>query len=88
MLTGHNRGTAETIAKETGVDEVYAVLLPTDTVAKVEELVAKYGTVAMIGDGVNAAPAMGRATMGLAMGAISTTAAHRDGRHNSHVSSR
>jgi Cd2+/Zn2+-exporting ATPase len=75
MLTGDNRGTAEAIAKETGVDEVYAELLPADKVAKVEALVAKYGTVAMIGDGVNDAPAMGRATIGLAMGAIGTDAA-------------
>ena len=75
MLTGDNRGTAEAVAAETGVDEVYAELLPADKVAKVEELVAKYGSVAMIGDGVNDAPAMGRATFGIAMGAIGTDAA-------------
>ena len=73
MLTGDNRGTAEAIAWETGVDEVYAELLPADKVTKVEELVGRYGTVAMIGDGVNAAPAMGRATIGLAMGASAAT---------------
>lgn len=75
MLTGDNRGTAEAIAAETGVDEVYAELLPADKVAKVEELVRKYGRVAMLGDGVNDAPAMGRATVGMAMGAIGTDAA-------------
>lgn len=75
MLTGDNRGTADAIAKETGVDEVHAELLPGDKVTKVEELVAKYGAVAMIGDGVNDAPAMGRATVALAMGAIGTDAA-------------
>ena len=75
MLTGDNRGTAEAIAKETGVDEIHAELLPEDKVTKVEELVARYGAVAMIGDGVNDAPAMGRATVALAMGAIGTDAA-------------
>jgi Cd2+/Zn2+-exporting ATPase len=75
MLTGDNRGTADAIARETGVDEVYAELLPADKVAKVEELVTKYGSVAMVGDGVNDAPAMGRATVGLAMGAVGTDAA-------------
>ncbi len=75
MLSGDNRGTADAIARETGVDEVYAELLPEDKVAKIETLVAKYGTVAMIGDGVNDAPAMGRATIGIAMGAIGTDAA-------------
>ncbi|MFO0850762.1 MAG: heavy metal translocating P-type ATPase [Gemmataceae bacterium] len=75
MLTGDNRGTAEAIARETGVDEVHAELLPGDKVTKVEELVGKYGAVAMVGDGVNDAPAMGRATVALAMGAIGTDAA-------------
>jgi Cd2+/Zn2+-exporting ATPase len=75
MLTGDNQGTAKAIAEATGVDEVYAELLPADKVMKIEELVAKYGTVAMIGDGVNDAPAMARATFGLAMGAIGTDAA-------------
>jgi Cd2+/Zn2+-exporting ATPase len=75
MLTGDNRGTAEAIARETGVDEIHAELLPEDKVRMVEELVGKYGTVAMIGDGVNDAPAMGRATIGMAMGAIGTDAA-------------
>lgn len=75
MLTGDNRGTAEAVSGETGVDETYAELLPADKVAKVEELVAKYGQVAMIGDGVNDAPAMARATFGIAMGAIGTDAA-------------
>ncbi len=75
MLTGDNQGTAEAIARETGVDEVHAELLPADKVAAVEALVAKYGRVAMVGDGVNDAPAMGRATLGIAMGAAGSDAA-------------
>jgi Cd2+/Zn2+-exporting ATPase len=75
MLTGDNRGTADAVASETGVDEIHAELLPDDKVRKVEELVARYGSVAMVGDGVNDAPAMGRATIAMAMGAIGTDAA-------------
>lgn len=75
MLTGDNRGTAEAIARETGVDEFHAELLPADKVTAVESLVAKYGNVAMVGDGVNDAPALGRATLGIAMGAVGSDAA-------------
>lgn len=75
MLTGDNRGTAEAIAREAGVDEVHAELLPADKVSVVESLVAKYGQVAMVGDGVNDAPALGRATLGIAMGAAGSDAA-------------
>ena len=75
MLTGDNRPTAERIAAEVGIDEVHSELLPADKVAKVEELVRRLGTVAMIGDGVNDAPAMGRATIGIAMGAAGSDAA-------------
>jgi Cd2+/Zn2+-exporting ATPase len=75
MLTGDNRATADNIARETGVDDVRAELLPADKVSAVENLVRQYGTVAMIGDGVNDAPAMGRATIGIAMGAVGSDAA-------------
>jgi Cd2+/Zn2+-exporting ATPase len=75
MLTGDNQPTAQAIARETGVDEVHAELLPADKVTVVESLVAKYGDVAMVGDGVNDAPAMGRATLGVAMGAAGSDAA-------------
>jgi Cd2+/Zn2+-exporting ATPase len=75
MLTGDNRGTGEAIGREAGVDEVRAELLPEDKVAAVEELVQQYERVAMIGDGVNDAPAMARASLGVAMGAAGTDAA-------------
>lgn len=75
MLTGDNKATADVIARETGVDEVMAELLPEHKVEAVESLVKRYGYVAMIGDGVNDAPAMARANVGIAMGAIGSDAA-------------
>ena len=75
MLTGDNKATAAQIATETGIDDVRAEMLPADKVGAVEELVKRYGAVAMIGDGVNDAPAMGRATVGIAMGAAGSDAA-------------
>ena len=75
MLTGDNEGTARAIGRETGVDDVRSELLPLDKVETVERLVESYGAVAMIGDGVNDAPAMGRATLGIAMGSAGSDAA-------------
>ncbi len=75
MLTGDNEGTARVIAGELGLDEVRAELLPADKVEEVERLVATGGDVAMVGDGVNDAPAMARATLGIAMGSAGTDAA-------------
>ncbi|KZL16969.1 cation-translocating P-type ATPase [Pseudovibrio sp. Ad26] len=75
MLTGDNKATAERVASSVGIDEVRAELLPEDKVAAVEQLSHEYETVAMIGDGVNDAPAMARASFGVAMGAIGSDAA-------------
>jgi Cd2+/Zn2+-exporting ATPase len=75
MLTGDNRLTAEAIAHEAGIDEVHAELLPENKVKKLEEVIARYGRVAMVGDGVNDAPALARAHLGIAMGAIGSAAA-------------
>jgi Cd2+/Zn2+-exporting ATPase len=75
MLTGDNQATATAIAAHTGVEEVRAELLPADKVAAVEDLVNRYGAVVMVGDGVNDAPAMARATVGIAMGTAGSDAA-------------
>ena len=75
MLTGDNRGTAEAVAKVTGVDEVRAELLPAEKVDAIDELLTRFGTVAMVGDGVNDAPALARATVGVAMGVMGSDAA-------------
>jgi Cd2+/Zn2+-exporting ATPase len=75
MLTGDNQPTAQAIARETGVDDFRAELLPADKVATVGDLVLRYGSVAMVGDGVNDAPALARATVGIAMGAAGSDAA-------------
>jgi len=75
MLTGDNKLTAETIAAQAGLNEFRAELLPEDKVNAIAGLVEEYGNVGMIGDGVNDAPAMGRASIGIAMGAIGSDAA-------------
>ena len=75
MLTGDNERTAQVIGRRVGVDEVRADLLPEDKVRAVEELVKAYDGVAMVGDGVNDAPALAAATVGVAMGAAGTDTA-------------
>ncbi|UPW02129.1 cadmium-translocating P-type ATPase [Halorussus gelatinilyticus] len=75
MLTGDNEGTARAVAEEVGVDEFRAELLPEQKVEVVEELTDRYDSVAMVGDGVNDAPALAAATVGVAMGAAGTDTA-------------
>jgi Cd2+/Zn2+-exporting ATPase len=75
LLTGDNRETGEAIGREAGVDQVQSELLPADKVRAIEELVAAHGMVAMVGDGVNDAPALARSSLGVAMGIGGTDAA-------------
>ncbi len=75
MLTGDNELTAKAIGKELGIDEVKANLTPQEKIKVIDELTKKYGAVAMVGDGINDAPALAKATVGISMGAIGTDAA-------------
>ena len=79
MLTGDNRNIANDIAKKVGINEVYSELLPNEKVDKVEEIFAKKenkdGKVLFVGDGINDAPVLARADIGVAMGGVGSDAA-------------
>ena len=78
MLTGDNKNVADKVAKDIGIDEVYSELLPGDKVSKIEDILSKKnskGKVLFVGDGINDAPVLARADIGVAMGGIGSDAA-------------
>lgn len=75
MLTGDNDVTAKAIAKSVGIDDARGSLLPEDKLSVINDELAKFGTVGMVGDGINDAPALAKASIGFAMGAAGTDTA-------------
>lgn len=75
LLTGDNNGTAKAVGLAAGIDDVRAELLPEDKMQAIQDIEKNYGLAAMVGDGVNDAPALATATVGIAMGAAGTDAA-------------
>ena len=79
MLTGDSKATADEVGRNLGLDQVYSELLPADKVEKVEEILAQHAEtghrVAFVGDGINDAPVLSRADVGIAMGALGSDAA-------------
>jgi Cd2+/Zn2+-exporting ATPase len=79
LLTGDNQGTAKEVAKQLGVDELRAELLPEGKLKAIEEMRRRYGLVAMVGDGINDAPALAAADVGIAMGGVGSDIALETG---------
>lgn len=75
MLSGDNQKTASSIGARVGIDEVFGDLLPENKVQHIERLKSQYGTIAMIGDGINDAPAMAKSSVGIAMGFVGSDTA-------------
>ena len=75
MLTGDNERSARAVSQRLGIDEVRANLLPNHKTDAIKELLARHGAVAMVGDGINDAPALAQATVGIAMGAAGSDTA-------------
>ncbi len=75
MLTGDHENAAQYVAKQVGIKKIYGGLLPEDKADRINELLLEYKSVAMVGDGINDAPALARSTVGIAMGAAGSDTA-------------
>lgn len=79
MISGDNLGSANYVAKLVGIDEVYANVLPDEKLSIIQNLKLKYGFIAMVGDGINDAPALAAANVGISMGSGTDAAIHASG---------